>query len=59
MHPDFFAAVRLLRRMGQDRALMALYAALQWSDERLDDAEQCGDMPGNPETLPPARQVYQ
>jgi hypothetical protein len=59
MPPDFYSTVRALRRLSQDHALMALYAALQWSDERLDDAETRGDMPGNDAVLPPARGMYQ
>jgi hypothetical protein len=59
MPADFYNTVRALRRVGQDRAIMALFAAMVWSDEKLDAAEQAGDMPGNPATLPPARGAYQ
>jgi hypothetical protein len=51
--PNFYRAVRLLRRMGADHAHLALFAALFWDDEKLDDAELAGDLPGRSAELKP------
>lgn len=50
---NFFSAVRLLRAMHPRFAMMALYAAQFWSDEKLDDAELAGDLPGRPGAVKP------
>jgi hypothetical protein len=49
--PNFYRAVRLLRGMSPDHAVLALFAAMFWSDEKLDLAESNGDLPGGPGEL--------
>jgi hypothetical protein len=46
--PNFHFVVRLLRAMPARNRLLAVYAAEYWSDDRLDDAERDGDLPGRP-----------
>jgi hypothetical protein len=45
---NFYQIVRTLRRIGPRYAMLAVYAAQFWSDERLDDSEKAGDVPGRP-----------
>jgi hypothetical protein len=51
--PNFYRVVRMLRRMAPDHALQALFAAFFWPDEKLDDAELAGDLPGQPGAVKP------
>ena len=51
--PNFYQAVRLLRGMGADHAHLALFAALFWDDEKLDEMERRGADPGRPAELMP------
>jgi hypothetical protein len=44
--PNFYQVVRLLRDMAPDHAVLALFGAMFWSDEKLDLAESNGDLPG-------------
>jgi hypothetical protein len=45
---NFYVAARMLKRMHPELAHMCLYAALFWSDAKMQAAEQAGDVPGNP-----------
>ncbi len=51
--PDFHHVVRLLRAMHPRYRMLALYAANFWDDERLDESEANGDVPGRPGELKP------
>jgi hypothetical protein len=44
--PEFHRAVHLLRTLPPEYRVMALHAAMFWSDEKLDEAESNGDLPG-------------
>jgi hypothetical protein len=50
---NFYRTVRQLRGMAPDHALQALFAAFFWSDEKLDDAELAGDLPGQSGVVKP------
>jgi hypothetical protein len=50
--PNFYVAVRLLRALGPRHALLAVYAAAYWSDEKLDSDEREGNVPGRPGEFP-------
>ena len=39
MSPEFFTAIHVLRALPGERHVMALHAAMFWSDERLAQAE--------------------
>jgi hypothetical protein len=57
--PNFHHVVRLLRAMGPRYAMLAVYAAQFWSDEKLDDAEREGDLPGRPGEAKPKLTLVQ
>jgi hypothetical protein len=46
--PDFHHVVRLLRALVPEYRVMALHAAMFWSDEKFQDAEINGDLPARP-----------
>jgi hypothetical protein len=48
---DFYNVVRSLKGLDQRHQMLALYMAQFWSDERLVEAEQTGDLPGRPGEL--------
>lgn len=52
--PEFYTVVRQLRAMPAEHRTMALHAALHWSDEKLNEAEMRGDLPGRPNQFTPA-----
>jgi hypothetical protein len=43
----FYSTVRLLRALPERYRVMALHAAMFWSDDRLNAAELNGDLPGH------------
>jgi hypothetical protein len=51
--PNFYKIVRLLRTMSEENRHRALYAAMFWSDDKLDGAERNGDLPGQPGEMKP------
>ena len=51
MTDTFYAAVRLLRVLAPEYRVMALHAALFWSDDRLNATEMEGALPGQPGEL--------
>jgi hypothetical protein len=51
MTDAFYAAVRLLRALPERYRVMALHAALFWSDERLSAAEMDGYLPGQADEI--------
>jgi hypothetical protein len=51
MTGTFYAAVRLLRALPERYRVMALHAAMFWPDDRLNAAEDNGDLPGHPGEL--------
>ena len=51
--PAFYNVVRMLRLMPSEHQTMALHAALHWTDERLNEAEARGDLPGRPDQFTP------
>jgi hypothetical protein len=53
--PNFYDVVRLLRKMEPRAQHQALYASLYWSDDKLDESEAKGDLPGQPRALTTAR----
>lgn len=44
--PSFYEIVRLFRGRGPQFAMRVLYAAIHWSDDRLNEAERSGEVPG-------------
>jgi hypothetical protein len=56
---EFYKAVRLLKRLDPRHQMLAWYMAQFWSDERLMEAEQAGDLPGQPGTLKPEKAMLQ
>ncbi len=57
MTGSFYAAVRLLRALPEQYRVMALHAAMFWSEDRLNAAEMNGDLPGQPCELAEPRQA--
>ena len=55
--PEFHHVVRLLKQMAPEYRVMALHAAMFWSDERLDEAVVNGDLPGRPGELAGSKAV--
>ena len=51
--PSFHELVRVMRAIGPQQTALADYAARFWSDERLEDAERDGDLPGRPGEVKP------
>jgi hypothetical protein len=51
MSQEFCRVVCLLRQLPEQYRVMALHAAMFWSDERLLEADANGDLPGNPGEL--------
>jgi hypothetical protein len=47
----FYEIVRLFRGSGPQFAMRVLYAAMNWSDARLEDAERRGEVPGRPSEI--------
>ncbi|MFZ1969188.1 hypothetical protein [Bradyrhizobium sp.] len=56
---DFYKAVRSLKGLDPRHQMLALYMAQFWSNERLMEAEQAGDLPGQPGMLKPEKTVFQ
>lgn len=48
---DFYNAVHALKKLDARHQMQALYMAQFWDDERLMEAEQTGDLPGQPGLL--------
>jgi hypothetical protein len=57
--PDFHYVVRQLRAIPERYRILALYAATYWSDEKLDQAERDGDLPGRPGEIKPTTATRQ
>jgi hypothetical protein len=53
MSHEFCRVVCLLKQMAPEYRVMALHAAMFWSDERLLEADENGDLPGLPGELKP------
>jgi hypothetical protein len=56
---DFYKVVRSLKGLDPRHQMLAWYMAQFWSDERLMEAEQAGDLPGQPGTLKPEKAMLQ
>jgi hypothetical protein len=52
---DFYNAIDALKRLDPRHQMLALYMAQFWSDERLAEAKQTGDLPGQPGMLKPEK----
>lgn len=52
---DFYNTVRTLKRLDPRHQMLALYIAQFWSDDRLEEAERTGDLPGQPGMLKPEK----
>lgn len=55
---DFYGTVRALKRLDRRHQMLALYIAQFWPDERLEESERTGDLPGRPSELAPARMDF-
>jgi hypothetical protein len=51
MTGSFCLAVGLLRALPERYRVMALHAAMYWSDERCDDEERIADLLGQPDEV--------
>lgn len=45
--PQFYRAVEALRELDTPFMIMAVWAAMNWDTERLEQAKRDGDIPGN------------
>jgi hypothetical protein len=55
--PEFYRAVEALRELDVSFMLMAVWAAMNWDTQRLEQAKRDGDIPGNAAALSAQRTV--